>query len=319
MAKRDAKGPTGMNDAVHAAPALDWPFEMLRPGGSAVSPWVALHGPLVTSAQRAQFVVLRRAGARFVGVTSYLDFPRADPRDGLDYESVCEAWCHCFRTPQEHFTEAAPRALISASDFTDWSWVARSAGAVSPELAHDVVYVGATEPWQKGPKGWALAARCLPALHRALGLRVLVIGRADAEFPEQPGHTFRAALEWPALLGAIAGARLLFAPNANDPSPRVIAEALCLDRPVLARRDILGGWKYVTPYSGAFFADVGDVVYAATDLLASPIAPREVFRTNFGPELSTQRLASLLCPLDSTLNGIALRLSVAGPHRRRVA
>ena len=47
MAKRDAKGPTGMNDAVHAAPALDWPFEMLRPGGSAVSPWVALHGPLV--------------------------------------------------------------------------------------------------------------------------------------------------------------------------------------------------------------------------------------------------------------------------------
>ena len=299
--------------------AVGWPFEPVLGREGAATDWVALHGPVITPTQHAVFAELRRAGMRFVGVTSYRDFPRADARDGLDYEATCEAWCHCFREPERHLGGTAPRALLSASDFTDPAWVARAAASAPPASAFDVVYVGANEPWQRGPKGWVRAARCLPALCRAQGWHALVVGRADATFPEQDGMTFRAGMPWHELLGAIAHARLLFAPNADDPSPRVLAEALCLDIPVLVQREILGGWKYVGPYSGAFFDDVHDVALVAAGLVHEALAPRAWFRANFGPAVSGRRLAALLAPLDRTLCDVEPQLSPAGPPAPPVA
>lgn len=301
-------------------PDMTWPFEAVLDHNGYASTWVALHGPVVAPSQHARFAELRRRGTRFVGVTSYLDFPHADPCDGLDYEAVCEAWCHCFREPQRHFSQATPRALVSASDFTDWLRVERAASQAARSSGVDIVYVGASAQWQQPAKNWPLAARCLPRLCHELGLRALVIGRADKTFPPQPGITFSPPLEWPVLLAAVASARLLFVPNALDPSPRVIAEALCLDRPVLMQRDILGGWKYVNRYTGGFFDNEQDVVHVAAELLAVGMAPREWFRVNFGPEPSSRRLTALLRPLDDALgNDAALRISAAGPQGHRAA
>jgi hypothetical protein len=299
---------------------MDWPFEPVRDRDGRASGWIVLHGPIVMPEQHAQFADLRRRGARFVGMTSYRDFPRADPRDGLDYEAVCEAWCHCFREPQRHFMQTAPRALVSASDFTDWAWVERNAISAKPTYPHELVYVGAVEPWQYQAKNWPLAARCLPRLCRAFGVRALVIGKADAAFPPQPGISFHQALPWPALLATLARARLLFVPNAIDPSPRIVAEALCLNLPVLIQRRILGGWKYINRYTGTFFDDEHDVVAAAAELLASAVAPCEWFRGNFGPESSSRRLTALLRPLDASLGHEAgWRITAAGPQGHRAA
>lgn len=300
-------------------PDLQWPFEWVRDRDGRACNWVVLHGPIVTPAQNDQFSDLRRRGVRFIGMTSYLDFPRPDPRAGLDYEAVCEAWCHCYREPQRHFLQMAPRALISASDFTDWTWIARSAAAsATPTDRHDLVYVGAIEHWQHQAKNWPLAARCLPHLIRSFGMRALVIGQADSTFYPQPGISFQAGLDWPDLLATLAGARLLFVPNAIDPSPRIVAEALCLDVPVLMQRDILGGWKYINPYTGAFFGDENDVVDAAAELLMSSAAPREWFRGNFGPEASSRRLTTLLQSVDASLDRNAgWRISASGPQGRR--
>lgn len=279
-----------------------------------------LHGPIMTPAQHTQFADLRRRGARFVGMTSYYNFPRADHHDGLDYETVCEAWCHCFREPQQYLLQTAPRALLSASDFTDWVWVERNAARASPPDAYELVYVGAAEPWQQQAKNWPLAARCLPRLCHAFGMRALVIGQADPTFPPQPGISFQRSLEWPELLATLARARLLFVPNAIDPSPRVVTEALCVNLPVLMQRHILGGWKYINRYTGVFFDDENDVVHAASELLASAMAPREWFRGNFGPEVSSRRLTALLHTLDYSLDKDAgWRVSAAGPQRRQAA
>jgi hypothetical protein len=319
MSCQDHSPSRGPQCTLAAPEALAWPFEPLRSASPHRPPWVALHGPVLTAEQHAQFAALRRAGARLLGVMSYLDFPRADPRDGFDYPWVCEAWCHCLRRPGELLPAAVPAALVSASDFTDWRWIARARAGATCDIAVDIIYVGAAEPWQQRPKGWALAAHCLPLLVRELGLRALVIGRPDATLAQQPGIAFRAALPWPELLAAIAGARMLFAPNADDPSPRVLAEALCLDRPLLVNAAILGGWKYVTPYTGAFFAGAHDVVDAARSLLAAPLAPLDWFRANFGPEVAGRRLARLLEGLDPALRGQSLQLSPAGPARARPA
>lgn len=293
---------------------LCWPFDAICKRGGGASAWYMLHGPLQTASQQARFAELRRSGARFVGMSSYLDFPRAQAGGAIDYEAVCEAWCHCFRQPDAYLPQAAPRALISVSDFTDWTWVNRAAAGGMSAGWYDLVYVGASEAWQQPSKNWPLAARCLPRLYRELGLRSLVIGRPDEVFPEQSGLSFRSRLAWPELLAQMAAARLLFVPNALDPSPRVIAEALCLDVPLLMHRHILGGWKYLNRFTGAFFEDEHDVVRACAGVLDASLRPRDWFRANYGPELAARRLTALLRPLDASLSrDESLRINAAGP------
>jgi len=101
---------------------------------------------------------------------------------------------------------------------------------------------------------------------------------------------------------------------------RIVAEALCLNLPVLIQRRILGGWKYINRYTGTFFDDEHDVVAAAAELLASAVAPCEWFRGNFGPESSSRRLTALLRPLDASLGHEAgWRITAAGPQGHRAA
>ena len=76
--------------------------------------------------------------------------------------------------------------------------------------------------------------------------------------------------------------RVLFAPNVHDASPRVLAEAMCLDVPILVNRHIVGGWKYVNSETGAFFDSVDNVVPAYMDMMArmqrGELHPREWFK-----------------------------------------
>lgn len=76
--------------------------------------------------------------------------------------------------------------------------------------------------------------------------------------------------------------RVLFAPNLHDASPRVLAEALCLDVPILVNRHIVGGWKYVHSETGAFFDSIDNVVPAFRDIInglqRGDLHPREWFR-----------------------------------------
>ena len=76
---------------------------------------------------------------------------------------------------------------------------------------------------------------------------------------------------WAAVVNVRLGiclCRVLFAPNLHDASPRVLAEAMCLDVPILVNRHILGGWKYVNNRTGAFFGGEDDVVEAFKGILA---------------------------------------------------
>lgn len=76
--------------------------------------------------------------------------------------------------------------------------------------------------------------------------------------------------------------RVLFAPNLHDASPRVLAEAMCLNVPILVNRHILGGWKYVNNQTGAFFDSEDDVVEAFKGILAAQadarLQPRQWYK-----------------------------------------
>lgn len=278
-------------------PGPDWPFTRLFDAGGRAIGWSLLHAPVATRAQHARFADLRRAGERFVGMSSHLEFPGGE--DGpLDYQAACEAWCHCFRAPGAYLRADLPRLLLSLSDFCDPQHVARASLAPMP-VRYDVVYVGASERWKQDAKGWSLAARCVPRLVRAFGWRALVIGTPCELFPQSPGITFRPSLQWSEMLGYIAGARVLLAPNEMDPSPRVLAEALCLDVPIAVNRRILGGWKYVNRFTGTFFDDENDLADAVASLGA--VAPRTWFGANHGPFHAGRRLLALIRSLDPAL------------------
>eukprot|EP00957_Ditylum_brightwellii_P077483 5887795-Ditylum_brightwellii.AAC.1 len=43
----------------------------------------------------------------------------------------------------------------------------------------------------------------------------------------------------------ILESKFLFIPQIDDASPRVVTQALALNRPVLMNQNIVGGWKYI--------------------------------------------------------------------------
>jgi hypothetical protein len=59
-------------------------------------------------------------------------------------------------------------------------------------------------------------------------------------------------LPWPDFLRCLGASRVALFPNTWDPSPRMMAEAMSLDLPLLVNSDILGGWKYVCDAAGKF-------------------------------------------------------------------
>jgi hypothetical protein len=244
--------------------------------------------------------MLCREGFRFLGMTNYMTFPQAATGDVWDYNSLCEAWCHCFRQPDGYLPSDRPRALISHSDFTDYVWLspAHVTPQCEPDFVHDFIYVGTRESWKQPAKNWALAARCISRICEELSLRALLIDvPSEGLEPSTHIHVIQ-PLPWPAFVARLAHARFLFAPNFLDPSPKVLTETLCLDRPLVVNRQILGGWKYINAFTGAFFDDENNVVAAVRNCLTRFKSPRRWFCANYGPYLAGNRLLCLLRRLD---------------------
>jgi glycosyltransferase involved in cell wall biosynthesis len=264
-------------------------------------PWAFVTAPITTRSHHAELAQLARAGYRFGGMPGYMSFPRSEGWDARDYGALCEAWCHCFREPDQFLPNGAPRALISYSDFTDPRHVDPHGLPARGDSDDYFLYVGAAEGWKQDAKNWRFAAQAIPKICDHLGLRAVVVGMPRTDAAGSPNVRFVDWLPWRRFLARLSGARFLFVPNECDPSPRVLAEALCLDVPLVVNRAILGGWKYVNAFTGVFFDGHDDVVEAARSCLAHQRRPRRWYRANFGPHLAGARLLRLLRPLDTRI------------------
>jgi glycosyltransferase involved in cell wall biosynthesis len=245
---------------------------------------------------------------RLIGLTAYGTFPRihavfdgkeraAQGIDGRERPEVahCAAWAHCFRNPDQYLPEQGLRALISISDFTDPEWVSTSALDIPTKKRWDLIYVCCANRFNELTKNWALAKRCLARLAADLDITVLLVGRDQApDIPDAPGIEACGELPWHELMACLAQSRVAFFPNVLDASPVLLAEALCLDVPVVVNGRILGGWKYVKPPTGRFFTDQNDVTGAVTECLTERFGPRAWFRAVHGPDNSASRLAAFL-------------------------
>jgi len=279
--------------------------------------WVALHAPIVSPGRLELFAGLRRQGFRFVGFTSDGHFP-GDCDGRLDYLALCEGWCHCLRDPGRVFPPDTPLAAISLSDFTDPACVSVDRFPRNSQ-GFDIIHVSAAEGWKREAKNWPLARACLLRLAGDLKLSCLAVGVEEDEALASAGIACVSELPWPDLMGQLASARLLLVASVEDASPRILAESLCLDTPVLVNRAILGGWKYVNAFTGRFFSDVDDVGEATEKCLERRFHSRAWFSANHGPVHAGRELRRLLVALDPALGyherlDLNARLSATGTH-----
>ena len=297
------KGGGHMRDSRETA---RWPFMYIVDCDGKTTGWLIIHAPVHSSYRNNSFARYRHLGYGFIGMCSFMDFPLSSAEDPLDYGSVCEGWCHCFRNPEIYLPEHSPRILLSFSDFTDPALVSRnSLGSLADVPAFDFIYIGANQPWKMRAKNWQLARECIRRLCGELRLRGLVIGIDPELAPGMPGLTVWPWLPREYFFQVLARARFLFVPNRLDASPRIMVEALCLDVPLLVNRHILGGWKYVSPASGVFFESEADILAAAQACLTRLVPATQLVHGQFQPGTRGAALHSLLLQIDPGFSAAA--------------
>lgn len=253
--------------------------------------YVALGGPLDTRHAEQVHEALRACKRPIVGFTSYKRFPIATPEMADRYLMECAGWCHCFRDATAF--APAPTIELSHSDLTDVDYVSpRTFG--SPSASWDYAYVCLPGREVEKAKEWTLARACIRALSAA-GFTGLLIGRAPIrDLPPAANVSVRPRLRWAEFLRVLAACRSLLVASVFDASPRIMAEALALDRPVVVNRDIIGGWKYVTDATGAFFSSEHDIVDALAGVLDHATFAREWYCEFFGLRRAGSRLKDFL-------------------------
>lgn len=286
-------------------PTARWPFTFVTDDAGCGTGWVILHAPIQSPSRFDLYADYRRRGFGFVGMTSFMTFPANSGSAALDYATICQGWAHCFRDPDRFLPPHQPRVLLSLSDFTDPARIAphRFVAPVSQDERFDFVYVCADQPWKRRAKNWSLAERCLSRLCGQLELRGLMVGVDPAGIRAPPGLTVRPWLPYGRFLRFLAGSRFLFVPNEWDASPRVLAEALCLNIPILVNRALIGGWKYVAAATGRFFDDEHDVIAAAEQCLHRVFRPRSWYLSQFGPGPAGRKLLTLVRQIDPAFAG----------------
>ena len=234
-----------------------------------------------------------------------MTFPANTESSTLDYATICEGWAHCFRAPERFLPPQQPRILLSLSDFIDPVVITpyRFAFPNPKQVKFDFVYVCADEAWKMKAKNWPLAEKCLSRLCGQLGLRGLIVGADPKAIPTLPNLVISPWLPYESFLHLLANSRFLFVPNELDASPRVLAEALCLNIPILVNRTLIGGWKYVTPATGVFFDDEHNVVPRARYCLTNDFRPRSWYLSQFGPRRAGRVLLDLIRQIDPAYSG----------------
>jgi hypothetical protein len=154
------------------------------------------------------------------------------------------------------------------------------------------------EGWNALNRNWALAKKCFKIFCLKYGLKGMIIGRTECKMDSalKPYLTFRDQLGYWKFIETINQCKFLFLPNITDASPRTLTESLCLNKPVLVNRKIIGGWKYVNSQTGEFFNDELDIEISLSKLLKNydKYTPRLYYSKHYGPKNAGPKLSEFI-------------------------
>jgi hypothetical protein len=191
---------------------------------------------------------------------------------------------------------------ISESDFYDIE-----ADNMKKNKVYDFIYIcnkdhGDSCPldgWNAINRNYNLALKCFPIMVKEYKLKGLCVGRIGCDLSEYGDSiTTTGFLPWQELQDKMRQSKFLFLPNIYDASPRVVAECLIKDLPVLMNNNIICGFKYITPETGEYFIDEHNIRNALDVLLPkinnNLISPKKWWAENYGVERSSIKLRDFL-------------------------
>jgi glycosyltransferase involved in cell wall biosynthesis len=284
----------------------NFPFRYFTDSSGKVVPLVAVTSFFRDDAAQKKYQEYVKNGIPIIGITAYKSFPKpikdgsADDYTGdqkFDYTGEIRDWLCCFSDPSEYgFTAANNLIEMSESDFYD----ADPDNTPPTKKKYDVIYSCPNDDKSKCPAdGWnavnrnyELAAKCFPIMINTYGLNVLVVGRTNCGLEEKYGKRIETVdfLPFHEFQQKLRESKILFVPNIADASPRVVAEAMIKDVPVLMNKNIMGGSKYIVDETGEFFTDETDIAQAIERMLNSEKTPRKWWKNNYSIKSSSVKL-----------------------------
>ena len=238
-----------------AIPNVKFPFKNIRDEHNKNTNVIAIVAPFRNKDNLSQYHTLLNKGYKFIGITSYLQFPgkilnKYDPasKENMDfYLKKCIAWMYCFHHPRRIFTDKSPIIEMAQSDFTDPAKIIPK----NRPIIYDFIYVclrdnkQCKEGWNAINRNWLLAKKCIKIMCLKYKLKGLIIGRSECSINKNKNKnnlTFCDQLKYSEFIKTLEQCRFVFLPNIMDASPRILTEALCLNKPILVNKKILGGW-----------------------------------------------------------------------------
>lgn len=248
----------------------------------------------------------KKMGMNFMGISSYSEFPgkitnphdsRYHEKEGHLYEDMASTWLHCFRRPSEYVKKNMPMMMMSESDFKDFE----SLKPDGTEKKYDFIYCCLDDNdeckpgWQSHIRNWELAKKLITYMC-SKGLKGCLVGRKGCKISKVCDGRLEVfgLLNHDKFLEKMRQSKMILVPNTVDASPRVAAEAMCLDMPVLMNYNITGGWKYINDKTGEFFYDEDSFKIALDKILNGHYEPRKWFMENYGKKRSSEKLAKFI-------------------------
>lgn len=293
--------------------SVKFPFRNILDSNNKNTNIIAITAYFRGDEHKNQYLDLKKKGYKFLGITSYLEFPGKinNPYEDTyhikhkdDYINMCFAWCHCFREPYKIFPKNTKLALISESDFVNSSYLKPN----KTKKKYDFIYICLRSQkkcvvgWQEYIHRWTFAKKCIELMVNKYKLKGILIGRHNC--PNLPEIKNKKLLEYTTFLkygefiNKIRESKFLFECSESTASPRVVTESMSLNLPVLLYKNIVGGWKYINNKTGEFFIDFEDFEKNLQLLLKKhknkKYKSRKYILDNYGFENSGKKLLSFI-------------------------
>eukprot|EP00039_Didymoeca_costata_P021631 m.2667 g.2667 ORF g.2667 m.2667 type:complete len:484 (-) comp2566_c0_seq1:34-1485(-) len=199
----------------------------------------------------------------FVGISSFEDWPLPSvnpfsPRYPADkFTGMFPAFLHMLRDPQNYFPKHVKTILMSQSDFSLPPGMVRD---YSVPKKYDFTYSGSDQDvrddcvgWSSFAKNWSFVKQALEVMCGELDMTGVLVATKDKKgikactIPKScEGKIVQTTfLNQDQFFSYVRQSRFQFLPQVHDASPRVAAQALAHDVPLLMNAHISGGWKYL--------------------------------------------------------------------------
>ena len=285
-----------------------FPYRYFQDENNNILPIVALTAFFRSDDDKKLYYSYINANIKVIGVTAYKTFPlkirdSAEDKyhlsDDFDYTNNIKIWLACMQNLELYnFTKNNITIDISESDFYD---INNSTNII--EKKYDFIYIcnkdGDNCPlngWNAINRNYDLALKCFPIMINEYNLKGLCVGRIGCKELKiyNDNITVTDFLPWHELQQKMHESKFLFVPNIYDASPRVIAECLTKDLPVLMNQNIICGFKYITKETGEYFIDENNIRNGLDNILLYNKTPKKWWIENHGAKKNSQKLRDFL-------------------------